>query len=45
MKDSSLTIRLSEAEKNRIKDLAAKRDISVSQMIRELCREIFSKEG
>ena len=44
MKDSNLTIRLSEQEKQKIKELAAKRDIPVSQLIRELCREIFQKE-
>ena len=44
IKDSNLTIRLNEQEKQKIKELASKRDISVSQLIRELCREVFDKE-
>lgn len=43
-KTTSITIRISEAEKQKIMELAAKRDIPVSQLIRELCREIFNKE-
>ena len=44
MKNTSITIRISEAEKEKIMEYAAKKDISVSQLIRELCREIFKKE-
>ena len=44
MKDTKITIRISEAEKQKIFELAAKRDIPVSQLIRELCRDIFDKE-
>lgn len=42
MKDTQITIRISEAEKEAIKRLAAKRDIPVSQLIREAIR-IFIK--
>lgn len=45
MKDTTITFRLSESEKQRLKDMAAKRDIPVSQLVRELCREIFDKEN
>lgn len=38
MKDTTITFRLSEDEKNKIIALAAERDIPVSQLIRELCR-------
>ena len=41
MKDTTITFRLSETEKQKIVEIAKKRDISVSQLIRELCREIF----
>ncbi len=44
MKTSTITLRISEAEKNKITELAKKRDIPVSQLIRELCREIFQEE-
>lgn len=43
-KDTSITIRISEAEKNKIKQIADQRDIPVSQVIRELVREIFQEE-
>ena len=45
MKDSTITFRLSEEEKAKIYDLAASRDIPVSQLIRELCRQIFNEGG
>lgn len=44
MKTSTITIRISEAEKNKITALAQKKDISVSQLIRELCREVFKED-
>ena len=43
-KNSTITLRISEDEKKKITELAKKRDIPVSQLIRELCREIFNKE-
>ena len=44
MKDSTITIRISEEEKRRIIELAKERDISASQLIRELCRKIFKED-
>jgi predicted DNA-binding protein len=44
MKDSRITFRLTEEEKEKLYELAAKRDITLSQLIRELCEEIFNKE-
>lgn len=44
MKTATITLRISEDEKNKIMELAKKRDIPVSQLIRELCREIFKEE-
>lgn len=44
MKDTKITIRISEAEKEKITKIAAERDIPVSQLIRELCRTIFNQE-
>lgn len=44
MKTATITLRITEEEKAKIMEIAAKRDIPVSQLIRELCREIFDKE-
>lgn len=44
MKTTSITLRISEEEKAKIMEIAKKRDIPVSQLIRELCREIFKEE-
>ena len=44
MKDTTITFRLSETEKGKLIEMAAKRDIPVSQLVRELCREIFKQE-
>ena len=44
MKTSTITLRISEEEKNKIIELAKKKDIPVSQLIRELCRKIFEEE-
>lgn len=44
MKNSTITLRISEEEKNKIMDLAREKDIPVSQLIRELCREIFKED-
>ena len=43
MKTSTITLRISEEEKEKITEIAKKRDIPVSQLIRELCREIFEE--
>ena len=45
MKTEKITLRISEEEKQKITELAKKRDIPVSQLIRELCREIFNQEA
>lgn len=44
MKTTSITLRISEEEKTKIMEIAKKRDISVSQLIRELCREVFENQ-
>lgn len=44
MKTSTITLRISEEEKELITKLAKKRDIPISQLIRELCREAIRKE-
>lgn len=44
MKTASLTIRLSEEEKEKLKAMAAARDIPVSQLVRELCNKIFKED-
>ena len=43
MKDTTITFRLSEDEKNKINALAAERDNPVSQLIRELCRDAIKQ--
>ena len=45
MKTETITLRISEEEKQKITELAKKKDIPVSQLIRELCREIFNQEA
>ena len=42
MKTETITLRISEEEKQKITELAKEKDIPVSQLIRELCREIFN---
>lgn len=44
MKDSRITFRLTEEEKEKLFAIAEKRDITLSQLIREICEEIFQKE-
>ena len=41
LKTETITLRISEEEKQKIMELAKEKDISVSQLIRELCKEIF----
>lgn len=43
MKNVSITFKLSESEKERIVQEAKKRDIPVSQLIREIIKEYLSK--
>lgn len=44
MKNTSITLRLSEQEKEQLKAIADKKDIPLSQLIREACREYIHKE-
>lgn len=44
MKDTRITFRLTETEKEKLLEIAKKRDIPVSQLVRELCREIFKED-
>ena len=44
MKDTNITFKLSESEKAAIKAAAAKKDIPMSQLIREAIKEYISKE-
>ena len=41
MKTETITIRISEQEKKKLVELARERDISVSQLVRELCKDIL----
>lgn len=41
MKDEKITIRISEEEKEQLKMIAAKRDIPMSQLIREAVRKFI----
>lgn len=43
-KTKRVTFRLTDEEKAKLYELAAKREISISQLIRELCEEIFKEE-
>ena len=44
MKDTNITFKLSEAEKEAIKAAAARRDIPMSQLIREAVKDYIQKE-
>ena len=44
MKNETITIRISEDEKDILKNIAAKRDIPMSQLIREAVRKIVQEE-
>jgi predicted transcriptional regulator len=45
MKDTNITFKLSEAEKNAIKALAARKDVPMSQIIREAVKDYIQKES
>ena len=45
MKTESITIRITETEKEALKQVAAKMDIPMSQLIRQAIKEIIQKEG
>jgi predicted DNA binding CopG/RHH family protein len=44
MKQTSITFRLSEEEKEQLKTIATKRVIPVSQLVRELCKNIIKED-
>ena len=45
MKTEKISIRISEEEKEKIAAIAKGRDVSVSQIIREFCREMLQKQN
>lgn len=45
MKTESITIRITETEKEALKQVAARMDIPMSQLIRQAIKEIIQKEG
>ena len=45
MKDTTMTIRLAQADKDKLRELAAKKDVPVAQIIREAIKECLNKEG
>lgn len=45
MKKESITIRISEIEKEQLKQIAEKRDIPMSQMIRQMIKDIIQEEN
>lgn len=45
MKTESITIRITETEKEALKQVAAKVDIPMSQLIRQAIKEIIQKEA
>ena len=45
MKDANITFKLSEAEKEAIKTLAAIKDVPMSQLIREAVKDYIQKES
>lgn len=44
MKTSNITFKLTDAEKEAIKALAAQKDVPMSQLIREAVKEYIQKE-
>lgn len=44
MKDTTITIRISEAEKQQLKDLAAAKDVPVSQLVRKAIKDLIKEE-
>ena len=43
MKDTNITFKLSESEKNAIRELAEKLDVPMSQIIREACKKYIQE--
>ena len=44
MKIEKITIRISEEEKNKLKAIAANKDIPMSQLVREAVKKIIQEE-
>ncbi len=44
MKDANITFKLSESEKEKIKALAAKKDVPMSQIIRDAIKKYIQEE-
>lgn len=44
MKTDKITIRISEAEKEQLKAIAAKRDVPMSQLIRDMIKNYIQEE-
>lgn len=44
MKDTTITIRISEAEKNKLQVIALDRDVPMSQLIREAIKNLIQEE-
>ena len=45
MKDSNITFKLPEAEKEKIRLISAKRDVPMSQLIREAIKEYIKEDN
>lgn len=45
MKTESITLRITETEKEQLKQIAQKLDVPMSQLIRRAIKEIIQKEG
>jgi predicted DNA binding CopG/RHH family protein len=45
MKNETITIRISEAEKQALKAIAANKDIPMSQLIREAVKKLIQEES
>lgn len=45
MKTESITLRITEAEKEQLKQIAQELDVPMSQLIRQAIKEFIQKEG
>lgn len=45
MKTDKITIRISEEEKEQLKAIAAKKDVPMSQLIREMIKDFIKEEN
>lgn len=44
VKDTKITIRINEDEKELLREIAEKQDVSMSMLIREVIRDLIKKE-